>query len=99
MFDLGDSIYHLEPLNLKLVARTRIRATLPSPLIEYRSVQDLITSGLWITRGNGLGLRIFADITPFACSLSDRDLLKDILCDTLPVAKVLQTSLGDPSTR
>ncbi|KAL8914469.1 MAG: hypothetical protein Q9171_000974 [Xanthocarpia ochracea] len=94
MFDLGNSLYHLELQNLKLVARTRIHATLPSPLVQYTSVQDLITSGLWITRGNGLGLRIRADFTHFASSLSDRDLLKDILCDTLPPFEELEAAFA-----
>ncbi|CAL8581977.1 hypothetical protein XPA_007658 [Xanthoria parietina] len=95
MFDLGDAHYRLTRRNIQLVARTRIHLSLPSTPIQSPSVQDLLTLGLWITRGNGLGLRIRADFNAFAHSSTGvpHD-LHHVLGETLPLAKVLHLSAG-----
>ncbi|KAL9001166.1 MAG: hypothetical protein Q9169_000350 [Polycauliona sp. 2 TL-2023] len=107
MFHLGDAHYHLPRQNVQLVASTRINLTLPSAPAQPSPVRDLVLSGLWITRGNGLCLRIHADFNAFAPSSTiASNLLNDTLCETLPLAKLWsQLSLTaspthpDPSTR
>ncbi|KAL8674973.1 MAG: hypothetical protein Q9168_000677 [Polycauliona sp. 1 TL-2023] len=99
---LDDHHYHLTRCNVQAVARTRIHATLPSISAHSISTQDVVRRGLWITRGNGLSLRIRADFNAFATSSTfNSHLLDDLLCETLPLAKLwsqlsLRASLIQP---
>ncbi|KAL9641167.1 MAG: hypothetical protein Q9204_000265 [Flavoplaca sp. TL-2023a] len=61
MIHLGDTHHQLIRQNVQLVTRARIRITSPSAPIQSASVQDLVRLGLWITRGNGLDLRLHID--------------------------------------
>ncbi|KAL8731301.1 MAG: hypothetical protein Q9166_003525 [cf. Caloplaca sp. 2 TL-2023] len=102
VFDLAETQHILTRSNLKLITRTRLEVTLPDHSSKDGFGYDLATAGLWITRGNGLNLRVRADLDAVAHSTSlSQETFENALCETLTVAKLwsqlsLKASLIDP---
>lgn len=92
IFDLGETEHELPRGNLKLLTRPSLQLTLPHSSVTSQSLHELITGGLWITRGNELCLAIRIEGDALAgVKLRREDFLKG-LGDVLCTAKVIQPS-------
>ncbi|KAL8711561.1 MAG: hypothetical protein Q9220_003971 [cf. Caloplaca sp. 1 TL-2023] len=97
-FDLGQMELDFLPSNLRLTSRTQLSINLPDNTNNYKSIQEIVSAGIWISRGNGLNIttRIQTDST--APLNLDKDIAEDGLAELLSTAR-LWTQLSLKASR
>ncbi|KAL8907907.1 MAG: hypothetical protein Q9207_001144 [Kuettlingeria erythrocarpa] len=83
-FNFEETVHQSPCSSLKLFTRSRLGISLQNIASSCQSPQELISAGLWITRGNGLHLAVRLELD--ACVVTNLQLghfidgLSDILC-------------------
>ncbi|KAL8824056.1 MAG: hypothetical protein Q9170_008263, partial [Blastenia crenularia] len=87
-FELAETEHVLAQSKLKLLARSTLRLTLPQASFNYHTSTELVTTGLWITRGNGLKLSVRIDLGATDGLGLGRETILNGISDTLCEAKL-----------
>ncbi len=88
-FSFEETVHQSPSSKLKLVTRSRLGVSLQNIASSCQSPQELISAGLWITRGNGLHLAVRLELDAYAVTNLQLGHFTDGLSDVLCAAKVL----------
>ncbi|KAL8953550.1 MAG: hypothetical protein Q9222_000608 [Ikaeria aurantiellina] len=87
-FDLGQMQLEYSPSNLKITACSQLSITRLDGNDNLQSIQEILSAGTWVSRGNGLSLTIRIQIDPATPLNLDKDIAEDGFAELLSRAKL-----------